>query len=175
MKKDLPNILWYCTDQQRYDTIGSLNNPHVRTPNIDRMVAQGTAFTKTYCQSPICTPSRASFLTGCYPNALRTPRNGNYIYADQYPLISKILKDHGYDCGLVGKLHLASSFQRIEPRVDDGYRFFKWSHAPRDDWRKVMIMLNGFVKKARSLRSLSKMWMASPLNCIKPPGEPIVP
>jgi len=44
------------------------------------------------------------------------------------------LRDAGYDCGLVGKLHLASSFQRVEPRVNDGYRFFKWSHAPRDDW-----------------------------------------
>ena len=135
MKKDLPNILWYCTDQQRYDTIGALNNPFVITPNIDRLVHRGTAFTKNYCQSPICTPSRASFLTGCYPNAMRAPRNGNFTYSDQYPLISKILSDHGYDCGLVGKLHLASSFQRVEPRVDDGYRFFKWSHAPRDDWQ----------------------------------------
>ncbi|MEC8256362.1 MAG: sulfatase-like hydrolase/transferase, partial [SAR324 cluster bacterium] len=62
MKKDLPNILWYCTDQQRYDTIGALNNPFVITPNIDRLVYRGTAFTKNYCQSPICTPSRASFL-----------------------------------------------------------------------------------------------------------------
>ena len=156
MKKDLPNILWYCTDQQRYDTIGSLNNPHVRTPNIDRMVAQGTAFTKTYCQSPICTPSRASFLTGCYPNALRTPRNGNYIYADQYPLISKILNDHGYDCGLVGKLHLASSFQRIEPRVDDGYRFFKWSHAPRDDWKEGHDYAEWVRQKGSVLKELVK-------------------
>ena len=41
MKKDLPNILWYCTDQQRYDTIGALNNPHVITPNIDRLVHRG--------------------------------------------------------------------------------------------------------------------------------------
>ncbi len=135
MNKDLPNILWYCTDQQRYDTIGALNNPYVITPNIDRLVHRGTAFTKNYCQSPICTPSRASFLTGCYPNAIRAPRNGNFTYSDQYPLISKILSDCGYDCGLVGKLHLASSFQRVEPRVDDGYRFFKWSHAPRDDWQ----------------------------------------
>ena len=94
MKKDLPNILWYCTDQQRYDTIGALNNPDVSTPFIDRIVVKGTAFTQTYCQSPICTPSRASFLTGCYPNAIRTPRNGNFVYTDQYPLISKILSDH---------------------------------------------------------------------------------
>ena len=129
-----PNILWYCADQQRYDTIGAINNPHVSTPNIDRLVASGTAFTRAYCQSPICTPSRASFLSGRYPNAVHAPRNGNSVYADAYPLVTKLLRDAGYDCGLVGKLHLASAFQQLEPRVDDGYGFFKWSHAPRDDW-----------------------------------------
>ena len=123
---DLPNILWYCTDQQRYDTIGALNNPHVSTPNVDRLVQLGTAFTRAYSQSPICTPSRASFLTGRYPNAVGAPRNGNTVFADRYPLVTKLLRDAGYDCGLVGKLHLASAFQRLEPRVDDGYRYFKW-------------------------------------------------
>ena len=50
-----PNILWYCTDQQRFDTIGALGNPHVRTPVVDQLVRDGVAFTHTYCQSPICT------------------------------------------------------------------------------------------------------------------------
>ena len=59
-----PNILWYCTDQQRFDTIGALGNPHVRTPVVDQLVRDGVAFTYTYCQSPICTPSRASFMSG---------------------------------------------------------------------------------------------------------------
>lgn len=129
-----PNILWYCTDQQRYDTIGAINNPHVITPNIDKLVNNGTAFTRSYCQSPICTPSRASFLSGRYPNAVHAARNGNVSFADAYPLVTKLLADAGYDCGLIGKLHLASAYQRVEPRVDDGYRYFKYSHAPRDDW-----------------------------------------
>jgi len=58
-----PNILWICTDQQRYDTIHALGNEYIRTPNIDKLVETGTAFAHAYCQSPICTPSRASFLT----------------------------------------------------------------------------------------------------------------
>ena len=58
MDSSRPNILWICTDQQRYDTIGALGNPHVSTPSIDRLVTEGTAFTHAYCQSPICTPSR---------------------------------------------------------------------------------------------------------------------
>ena len=42
-----PNILWYCTDQQRFDTIGALGNPHVRTPVVDQLVRDGVAFTHT--------------------------------------------------------------------------------------------------------------------------------
>ena len=83
MKKSLPNILWYCTDQQRYDTIRILNNPYIITSNLDNLVKNGVAFTKAYCQSPICTPSRASFLTGCYPNTIRSPRNGNKHFLNQ--------------------------------------------------------------------------------------------
>ena len=74
MPANTPNILWVCTDQQRYDTIGALGNPFVSTPNIDSLVADGVAFTHAYCQSPICTPSRASFLTGMYPSATHANR-----------------------------------------------------------------------------------------------------
>ena len=63
-----PNILWICTDQQRWDTVRALGNPQLRTPNLDKLVETGVAFTHAYCQSPICTPSRASFLTGYYPD-----------------------------------------------------------------------------------------------------------
>ena len=72
-----PNILWICTDQQRYDTVGCLNNPHIDTPVLDRLCAEGVAFSRTYCQSPVCQPSRASFLSGLYPNTVHVNRNGN--------------------------------------------------------------------------------------------------
>ena len=99
MRGSRPNILWICTDQQRYDTIGALGNPHVDTPNIDRLVAQGFAFTHAYCQSPICTPSRASFLTGQYASAVHVNGNGNSHFPDAPPLVTKLLADSGYDCG----------------------------------------------------------------------------
>ena len=136
MSHQRPNILWYCTDQQRFDTIGALGNPYVRTPNLDRFVSAGTAFTHTYCQSPICTPSRASFLTGMYPSRVHNPRNGNgWVHREVAAnLVTRQLADAGYDGGLVGKLHLAGAFNGREPRVNDGYRYFKYSHAPRNDW-----------------------------------------
>ncbi len=130
-----PNILWYCTDQQRFDTIGALGNPHVKTPTIDRLVEDGVALTHAYCQSPICTPSRSSFMTGMYPSRVHNTRNGNETFPDFPPVITKLIADAGYECGLVGKFHLQSSGHRTEPRVDDGYSYWKFSHAPRDDWQ----------------------------------------
>lgn len=136
MADEKPNILWVCTDQQRYDTIRALGNPYVSTPNIDSLVEDGVAFTHAYCQSPICTPSRSSFLTGMYPSATHVNGNGNDYYPETYPLITRTLADIGYDCGLIGKLHLASAYRRIEPRANDGYRYWQYSHAPRDDWKE---------------------------------------
>lgn len=131
---DMPNILWICTDQQRWDTIHALGNPHIRTPNIDRLCAEGVAFTHAHCQNPICTPSRASFLTGMYPRYLNACTNGNESWQNEAPLITRTLADAGYDCGLAGKLHLSAAHNRIEPRPDDGYRVFHWSHHPHDSW-----------------------------------------
>lgn len=129
-----PNILWYCTDQQRFDTIGALGNPHVKTPTIDALVRSGTAFTHAYCQSPICTPSRSSFMTGLYPSRVHNTRNGNATFPSWPPVITKLIAESGYDCGMVGKFHLQSSGHRTEPRIDDGFSFWRFSHAPRDDW-----------------------------------------
>ena len=130
-----PNILWYCTDQQRFDTIGALGNPHVQTPTLDALVTGGTAFTHAYCQSPICTPSRTSFMTGLYPSRAHSTRNGNESLLNHPPLISKLVAEAGYHCGLVGKFHLQSAGGRTEPRLDDGFSYWKFSHAPRDDWK----------------------------------------
>ncbi len=130
-----PNILWYCSDQQRFDTIGALGNPHVHTPHLDRLVAEGVTFTHAFCQSPICTPSRASFLTGKYPSTVHVNTNGNDIFPSRERLVTRRLADAGYNCGLVGKLHLAGADDGREARTDDGYRFFRYSHAPRDDWQ----------------------------------------
>ena len=129
-----PNILWYCTDQQRFDTVGALGNPHVQTPTLDRLGAEGVPLTHAYCQSPICTPSRSSFLTGMYPSRVHNTRNGNESFPDSPPVITKLIAESGYECGLVGKFHLQSAGYRTEPRLADGYTYWKFSHAPRDDW-----------------------------------------
>jgi arylsulfatase len=124
-----PNILWICTDQQRYDTLRTTGNSLINTPNLDRLAEEGALATHMFSQSPVCTPSRASFLTGRYPCTTRARQNGQAIPADEV-LISKILADAGYDCGLSGKLHLSPCCGFKEERIDDGYRVFHWSHHP---------------------------------------------
>jgi len=132
-----PNILWMCTDQQRFDTLGCYGNTFVKTPNLDRLDKNGMLFERCYAQSPVCTPSRSCFLTGRYPRTTRCRQNGQDIPADEV-IITQLLADSGYVCGLSGKLHL-SACQPIacpvsERRVRDGYTTFHWSHHPSPDW-----------------------------------------
>jgi arylsulfatase A-like enzyme len=129
-----PNVLWICTDQQRHDTIRSLGNPHINTPCIDSLVGQGVAFTQAYAQSPVCTPSRAAFMTGRYPRTTKCRQNGQALPPGE-KLISRLFADAGYTCGLAGKLHLATCANGVvEARIDDGYSVFHWSHHPQPDW-----------------------------------------
>jgi arylsulfatase A-like enzyme len=132
--------LWICTDQQRFDSLGCYGNPFVETPNIDRLAESGTRFSRAYAQSPVCTPSRASFLTGRYPRTTRCRQNGQSIPEDEY-LITRRLAEEGYNCGLAGKLHLAPAdptaetpVRHAERRIDDGYGVFHWSHASRQSF-----------------------------------------
>ena len=127
------NVLWICTDQQRYDTLGCYGNPFVKTPNLDRLAQMGVRFQNAYSQSPVCAPSRASFLTGRYPRTCGVRQNGQDIPSGER-LLPKILSEQGYTCGLSGKLHISACMQTackvIEPRIDDGYDYFRWSHHP---------------------------------------------
>ncbi|MHC4178776.1 MAG: sulfatase family protein [Planctomycetota bacterium] len=149
-----PNVLWICTDQQRYDTIRALGNRHLHTPNLDRLVATGVAFTHAHCRSPICTPSRAAFLTGMYPDTVHACINGNDRWDDAAPLVTKTLAESGYDCALAGKLHLSAAHGRIEKRPDDGYREFWWSHHPADDWPKGHAYVEWLKSQGRDYRQL---------------------
>lgn len=130
----MPNVLWICTDQQRADTIAALGNPYIRTPNLDRFVAESVACTNAFCQTPICSPSRACFMTGRYPRETNMKSNSDYIRPTE-KLVSRWLADQGYDCGLAGKLHLSPCDRGfVEQRIDDGYRVFDWSHDISNNW-----------------------------------------
>ncbi len=130
----MPNILWICTDQQRFDTIQGLSTSIVKTPNLEKFMGDAVTFTNAFVQTPICAPSRGSFLTGRYPHVTGLRANGQRIRPTER-LVPRILADYEYTCGLAGKLHLSPCFGgRIEDRIDDGYEVFHWSHDISDQW-----------------------------------------
>ena len=127
---DRPNILLLCTDQQRFDALGAYGNPFIDTPHLDALATQGVLFENCYVQSPVCGPSRASLMTGRYMSSHGLYANGVDLPSQQR-VFTRDLADAGYDCGLVGKLHLgACANGRSEPRTDDGLRVFRWAHDP---------------------------------------------
>lgn len=123
------NILVLMTDQQRFDAMGCYGNRHIKTPNLDRLAANGALFETCYVQNPICSPSRATFMTGLYPRNHGLWANGVTL-PEGLRLLSKALAGAGYDCGMAGKQHLAPCSAGEEPRLDDGYRVYRWSHDP---------------------------------------------
>ncbi|MDE1176335.1 MAG: sulfatase-like hydrolase/transferase [Edaphobacter sp.] len=130
----MPNVLWVCTDQQRFDTLAGLSNSLIKTPNLQKFMSESVTFTNTFCQTPICSPSRGSFLSGRYPHVTGLRANGQRIRPTER-LVTRILADNQYTCGLVGKLHLSPCLGgRVEDRIDDGYEVFKWSHDISDQW-----------------------------------------
>ncbi len=99
-----PNILFIMTDQHRWDCIGANGNRLIKTPNLDRLAAEGANFTHFFVQAPVCVPSRASFFTGRYPHSHRN--RVNYTPLDRGEvLMQSRLRKAGYATASVGKLH----------------------------------------------------------------------
>jgi len=107
-----------------YDTLGCYGNPFTHTPHLDRLAGRGALFECAFSQSPVCTPSRAAFLSGRYPRTCRARQNGADIPEDQV-LVTRLMAEAGYVCGLSGKLHLSacnpSVCEEMERRIDDGH------------------------------------------------------
>ncbi|MGL1892278.1 MAG: sulfatase-like hydrolase/transferase [Spirochaetaceae bacterium] len=108
-----PNILIFMTDQQRGD---SLINPLIPTPNLDKFRQDGLTFTDTYCPSPHCCPSRASFFTGLYPTRHGVWNNVDVSNAlsrttkENVGLFTDILGKEGYQMDYCGKWHVSSLY-----------------------------------------------------------------
>ncbi len=99
-----PNVLLIVTDDQRGDTIGALGNKIIKTPTLDRLVRQGTVFTRAVSPNPICTPSRAEIMTGVSGFHNGVLGFGGKIKPNM-PLLGKILAQAGYRTCYVGKWH----------------------------------------------------------------------
>ncbi len=103
---DRPNVLFLICDDLNCD-IGCYGHPQVKTPNIDRLAARGVRFERAYCQFPLCGPSRASFMTGLYPDQTLVQRNAIYIreHVPNVKTMSQMFRDAGYFATRIGKIY----------------------------------------------------------------------
>ncbi len=122
------NVLFILTDNHGAWTLGCYGNKEIRTPNIDKLAAEGVLFTRAYCNNSVCSPSRAAFLTGLLPS-----QHGVHSYIPEaaqigpkaydtikeFRTLPKILSEAGYDCGLSGKWHLGDN---LNPQ--EGFRYW---------------------------------------------------
>ncbi|MCZ6673159.1 MAG: sulfatase [Verrucomicrobia bacterium] len=122
-----PNIIFIFVDDQGYYDLGCYGATEVKTPNIDRMAAEGVRFTDYYAAAPICSPSRAGLLTGCYPR-----RIGNHIWVHRadsksgiHPdelTLAELFQKNGYATACIGKWHLG--FQEPFLPKNQGFDYY---------------------------------------------------
>jgi N-acetylglucosamine-6-sulfatase len=102
-----PNIVFILMDDLRWDDIGCAGHPFVKTPNIDRIAREGARFGNAFATTPLCSPSRASFLTGRYPHAHGIVDNvDRSVLSHQLITFPLLLHHAGYETGYVGKWHM---------------------------------------------------------------------
>ncbi|WP_395744088.1 sulfatase [Prosthecobacter sp.] len=118
-----PNLVFILTDNQGAWTLGCYGNPDIRTPNIDQLAAQGIRFTHALSSNPVCSPTRATFLTGLIPS-----QHGLHSFLDpkfmmgpeayntlrEFTSLGEVLNAAGYTCGLSGKWHLGANMTPSE-------------------------------------------------------------
>lgn len=147
-----PNLVFILTDNQGAWTLGCYGNPDIRTPNIDKLAKEGIRFSRALSSNPVCSPTRATFLTGLLPS-----QHGVHSFLDpkymmgpdayntlaEFTSLGEVLRDAGYECGLSGKWHLGNNLTPSE-----GFGF--WVTKPDGSTREFYdqdIIEDGQVRK----------------------------
>lgn len=177
-----PNILYVMTDQQRFDTIATLGNEHIYTPNLDRLVRRGLTFTNGFSTCPICMAARYTIRTGCEPPTLRIFSNeiaepvhgqADSIEGRCGPYLGKTMRNLGYRTFGIGKFHSVpwnedvgfdvylnsqESYATAEDRSADAYA--SWLHREHPEYDH----LEGLMGERTEMYYMPQM-SAQPADC----------
>ena len=145
-KESKPNFIIIFTDDQGYQDVGCFGSPNIKTPNLDKMAAEGMRFTSFYAQT-VCGPSRAALMTGCYP--MRNARNDNGVAPHpklslSEVTIAEVLKPAGYSTCMIGKWDLAGhNPEKFNPDLLPYHQGFDYSFfTPTSNDNRVHLIRN---------------------------------
>jgi N-acetylglucosamine-6-sulfatase len=138
---DRPNVVYILCDDLRPDALGCYGSPHVRTPHIDALAAEGVRFKNTFCTTSLCSPSRASILSGLYAHAHGVVNNFTE-YPTSLASFPTQLHDAGYATAYVGKWHMGEENDSPRP----GFDYFV-THKGQGKYFDTEFNLNGRERK----------------------------
>ena len=144
-----PNILVILTDDQRWDALGVVQReqgegalfPWLRTPNLDRLAAEGARFSNAFVTTSLCSPSRASFLSGRYARRHQVLNNFTE-YPDDLPSYPRRLQQAGYETAYIGKWHMGEDNDEQRPGFD-----YWMSHRGQGNYFDTEFNVNGTRRK----------------------------
>ena len=117
-----PNVLWLMSDQHNAKCTGYAGNPNVKTPALDAIARGGVEFTQGFCNNPICSPSRLSFITGQYCNTHGYLGNNHNMIQEPNPdTLACLFRRYGYQTAMVGKSHMIRRWD------NDGFEFIRYT------------------------------------------------
>jgi len=128
-----PNVLIIMSDEHAPQFSGAYGHPLVRTPSIDRLAREGVLFESAYCNSPLCVPSRMSFMTGRFVHRIGSWDNGTPLGSD-VPTWAHLVRAAGYDAVLAGKQHFVGLDQLHGFRAQLARDLHAEMHHPIYDW-----------------------------------------
>lgn len=132
-KQKKPNVVFILTDQWRASALGYMGDPNVRTPNLDELARQSVNFVNAVSVSPVCTPYRASLLTGRFPTSTGMTVNDIYLPSEEL-CMAEIYKSAGYQTAYLGKWHLDGHGRHNNVDLDrrQGFDYWKGSECSHD-------------------------------------------
>jgi len=117
-------VVWITTDHMRFDCVAAYGNSAIHTPNLDALAAGGVNFLNCFGQNPVCMPSRASFMTGLYPQQTHVTQNGHCLPPEFRPTVASVFGAAGYETAQIGKLHFQPHENHdLDPRPRHTYGF----------------------------------------------------